>query len=99
MIFVKSFIFAQDLFTGVKKKLKVTRDIVDSASGQTMAVHDTLEIDVKPGWKEGTKITFAGKGDERPGRPAGDLVFVIKEKPHPRFRRQGHDLHTTVKVG
>jgi hypothetical protein len=25
-------------------------------------------------------------GDERPGRVAADMVFVIDEKPHPRFK-------------
>ena len=83
---------------GVKKKLRVTRDIVDSASGKAMPVQETLEIDVKPGWKQGTRVTFQGKGDERPGMPAGDLVFVVQEKPHPRFRREGNDLHATLKV-
>lgn len=27
-------------------------------------VSETLTIDVKPGWKKGTKITFPEKGDE-----------------------------------
>lgn len=31
------------------------------------------------GWKEGTKVTFAGKGDELPGRPPQDLVFVVQQ--------------------
>ncbi|KIY93364.1 putative DnaJ subfamily B member 4, partial [Monoraphidium neglectum] len=46
----------------------------------------------------GTKITFPGKGDERPGLPPADLQFVVEEAPHPRFMRQGDDLHTTVRV-
>lgn len=48
-----------------------------------------LEINVKPGWKEGTKITFEGKGNEtRGGGPTPDLVFVVREAPHPRFTRK-----------
>lgn len=46
---------------------------------------------VKPGWKEGTKVTFSGKGDERPGQPADDLMLVVKQEPHPRFTRHGND--------
>lgn len=34
----------------------------------------------------------AGKGDQEPGRPADDLVFVVSEKPHDRFTRSGNDL-------
>lgn len=33
-----------------------------------------------------------GKGDQEPGRPADDLVFVVSEKPHERFTRSGNDL-------
>jgi DnaJ family protein B protein 4 len=58
-----------------------------------------LEVDVKPGWKDGTKITFTGKGDElAPGGPAADLVFIVKQQPHPTFARIGNDLHATVKL-
>jgi len=28
-----------------------------------------LEIPVKPGWKDGTRITYGGMGDELPGKP------------------------------
>lgn len=31
-------------------------------------------------------------GDERPGRVAADMVFVIDEKPHARFHREGDNL-------
>lgn len=41
-------------------------------------------LQVTPGWKEGTRITFSGKGDEMPGQPPQDIVFVIAQKPHPR---------------
>jgi DnaJ family protein B protein 4 len=47
----------------------------------------------------GTRITFAGKGDElAPGGPSADLVFVVKQKPHAKFTRDGNDLVTTVKL-
>lgn len=31
-------------------------------------------------------------GDENPGRIAADIVFVLQEKAHPLFRRDGNDL-------
>jgi DnaJ-class molecular chaperone len=43
-------------------------------------------------------VHTAGKGDELPGQPPADLVFVVKQLPHERFTRQGNDLHTRVKV-
>jgi DnaJ homolog subfamily B member 4 len=59
---------------------------------------EILEINVRPGWKAGTKLTFASKGDEDRHGQAGDIIFVIKEKPHERFTRHGDDLHTAIKV-
>lgn len=51
-----------------------------------------MGIDVRPGWKKGTKITFPEKGNQEPGLLPGDLIFVIDEKPHPTFKRDGNDL-------
>jgi DnaJ family protein B protein 4 len=63
-----------------------------------MPVQEVLEIAVKPGWKEGTRVTFAGKGDEVAPGTAADLVFVVKQQPHPRFERKGNDLRVRVKL-
>eukprot|EP00639_Heterosigma_akashiwo_P027705 CAMPEP_0194676608 /NCGR_PEP_ID=MMETSP0295-20121207/8988_1 /TAXON_ID=39354 /ORGANISM="Heterosigma akashiwo, Strain CCMP2393" /LENGTH=113 /DNA_ID=CAMNT_0039561233 /DNA_START=43 /DNA_END=385 /DNA_ORIENTATION=- len=32
------------------------------------------EITIKPGWKDGTKITFAREGDEQPGTEPADIA-------------------------
>jgi DnaJ family protein B protein 4 len=63
-----------------------------------MQVEEILTIDVKPGWKKGTKITFPEKGNEQPGVIPADLVFIIDEKPHPVFTREGNDLIVTQKI-
>ena len=41
----------QDLFKGVTKRLRITRNVADDASGRSMAVQEILEINVRPGWK------------------------------------------------
>ena len=66
--------------------------------GAEQRVSETLTIDVKPGWKKGTKITFPEKGDESPGVIAADIIFVVDEKKHPQFERDGNDLITTKVV-
>lgn len=52
----------EELYTGTTKRMKISRDIVD-ASGRTMRVSEVLEVQIKPGWKTGTKVTFAEKGE------------------------------------
>lgn len=55
-------------------------------------VDEILSIEIKPGWKKGTKITFPEKGNQEPGVIPADLIFVIDEKPHQVFKRDGNDL-------
>lgn len=53
---------------------------------------------MRPGWRKGTTITFEEKGDERPGHLPADIVFMITEKRHPMFKREGDDLVLGVRV-
>ncbi|CAH9125613.1 unnamed protein product [Cuscuta epithymum] len=57
-----------------------------------------VTIKVKPGWRRGTKITFESKGDERGGTLPEDIIFLIEEKKHPLFKREGDDLELGVEV-
>ena len=61
-------------------------------------VEEILTIDIKPGWKKGTKITFPEKGNEQQHIIPADLVFIIDEKPHPMFSRDGNDLILSQKI-
>ncbi|KAM7272602.1 hypothetical protein ACFE04_027265 [Oxalis oulophora] len=55
-------------------------------------LEEILTIDIKPGWKKGTKITFPEKGNQEPGVIPADIIFVVDEKPHAIFKREGNDL-------
>ncbi|GMN53866.1 hypothetical protein TIFTF001_022997 [Ficus carica] len=87
----------EELYKGTTKKMKISRQIVD-ISGRTMQVEEILTIDIKPGWKKGTKITFPEKGNEQPDVIPADLIFIIDEKPHSMFTRDGNDLVVTQKI-
>ncbi|KAG6488225.1 dnaJ homolog subfamily B member 1-like [Zingiber officinale] len=87
----------EDLYKGTTKKMKISREIVD-ANGKSTSVEEILTIDIKPGWKKGTKITFPEKGNEVPNIIAADIVFIIDEKPHDVFTREGNDLVTSQKI-
>lgn len=87
----------EELYSGSIRKMKISRNLVDH-SGKTVPVEEILTIEVKPGWKKGTKITFPEKGNEQPNVVAADLVFVIDERPHDVFKRDGNDLIFTQKI-
>ncbi|KAL6956708.1 hypothetical protein U1Q18_013562 [Sarracenia purpurea var. burkii] len=87
----------EDLYKGTTKKMKISRDVID-ASGRPSTVEEILTIEIKPGWKKGTKITFPEKGNEQRGVIPSDLVFIIDEKPHSVYKRDGNDLVATQKI-
>lgn len=88
----------EELYTGKTKRMRVTRTVEDAATHTSRQESKEMRIDIKPGWKEGTKIRFAGAGDHRMGQQPQDVVFIVKEKPHPVFKREGDNLRCTVKI-
>lgn len=87
----------EELYKGTTKKMKISREIAD-VSGKTIPVEEILTIDIKPGWKKGTKITFPEKGNEQPNVIPADIIFIIDEKSHGVFTRDGNDLIATQKI-
>ena len=41
---------------------------------------------------------FQREGDQAPNKIPADIVFIIKDKPHPHFRREGSDLKYTCRL-
>lgn len=84
----------EDLYTGTVKHLKIGRRLLNGTTEDKV-----LEINVLPGWKDGTKIRFPRAGNEvPPSGEAQDLVFVVETKPHDSFERDGNDLICHVKL-
>jgi len=82
----------QEVYHGCTKKMKISRRVMNE-DGHTSSIRDKiLTITVKKGWKPGTRITFPEEGDQGPNNVPADIVFIVKDKPHPRFRRSGVDL-------
>ncbi|KAJ7098173.1 hypothetical protein B0H15DRAFT_920817 [Mycena belliarum] len=57
-----------------------------------------LEVHIDKGMKGGQTIQFRGESDESPSAEPGDVVIVVEEKPHERFKRQENDLITEVEI-
>ena len=51
----------EELYKGSSRKMKISRT-VHNAAGRPERTTEILSIDIKPGWKKGTKITFQEKG-------------------------------------
>lgn len=63
-----------------------------------MRVKEVMKVTIKPGNKDGDKIILKGCSDEKPNTIPGDLIFELKERDHPIFKRQGDDLLIVKKI-
>ena len=87
----------EDLLNGTTKKMKITRNVTNG--GMTFEEEKVLTVNIKKGWKAGTKITFAEEGDQRSGTTPADIIFVIQDKPHDLFTRDSdNNLLYTCKI-
>jgi len=82
----------EELFNGCTKRVKITRQRLNPDGKTTRSDEKILELHVRPGWKKGTTLTFENEGDEAPGVVPADIQFIIGEKDHARFTRDGNDL-------
>jgi len=88
----------EELAAGCTKRLKISRQVLTPGGG-TSREEKILTLDIKPGWKAGTKVTFERHGDQKPGVIPADLIFVIGDKPHQYFKRDAdNNLLYTTKV-
>ncbi|KAK6922081.1 DnaJ domain [Dillenia turbinata] len=87
----------EELYLGSKRKIRISRIVIDDF-GKSKTIEENLAIHIKPGWKKGTKITFPEKGNEEPGICPADLIFVVDEKPHAIFKRDGNDLVVAERI-
>eukprot|EP01120_Amphizonella_sp_Union-15-10_P016187 TRINITY_DN8453_c0_g2_i1.p1 TRINITY_DN8453_c0_g2~~TRINITY_DN8453_c0_g2_i1.p1 ORF type:complete len:360 (-),score=95.60 TRINITY_DN8453_c0_g2_i1:62-1090(-) len=81
----------EELYKGVVKKLKINKSITED-NGTTKTESKIIEINVRPGWKAGTKVTFPGEGNRVPGVEPADMIFVLQERPHEFYKREGNNL-------
>ncbi|KAM7393930.1 hypothetical protein PAMP_020764 [Pampus punctatissimus] len=88
----------EEVLSGCTKKMKISRKRLNPDRRTLRTEDKILEVEIKKGWKEGTKITFPKEGDETPTNIPADVVFVLKDKPHPVFKRAGSDIIYTAKI-
>ena len=57
-----------------------------------------LEVRIDKGMEDGQQITFKEEADQAPNTIPGDVIIVVDEQPHPRFKRKMNDLFVNVEV-
>ncbi|XP_030385188.1 dnaJ homolog subfamily B member 13 [Scaptodrosophila lebanonensis] len=82
----------EEVRTGCVKLMHVWRQEIVEESRLEKRKH-TLKLNIRPGTTAGTRYCFKEEGDRYPTTIPGDIIFIVADKPHPRFeRRNMHDL-------
>jgi DnaJ family protein A protein 2 len=93
----------EDCYNGKTAKIAVNKTVLEEDPAGPMmdrsgkryrqkTEREVLDVYVEKGSKHGQKLTFAGKGDVRPGFLPGDVVLVLQVRDHDLFQRRGADL-------
>ncbi|MEO8147098.1 MAG: J domain-containing protein [Bacteroidia bacterium] len=93
---------AQTKFRGqdYNAELKLRLEDVFTTHQQTLTVNGKkIRITIPAGIENNQNIKIAGHGGEGiNGGPNGDLYITFLIENHPRFKRSGSDLHTTIEI-
>ena len=68
------------------------------SGGGTVSAQTIVEAVVPPGAKDREEIVCMEKGNESVGLTTGDLLLIVKVKPHDTFKRHGDNLFITKHI-
>ena len=89
---------------GQDVEAEITVDFASAVRGTMLELRPPtgggpVKVRIPPGASDGSRVRIAGQGMASPsGGPNGDLLLTIHVTPHPRFRREGDDLHLDVPI-
>jgi len=83
---------------GEGEVIKLKDRCTECKGNKVMEQEKILDVYVEKGMKHGTKITFAGEGDQAPDILPGDVILVLQQKEHPTFKRDKDDLYLEKKI-
>lgn len=90
----------EDIYTGCTKLMHVWRqEFINGDELRTKKRKKTLNLNIPPGVKSGTQFCFMEEGDRFPSKIPSDIIFVVEDKPHPKFKRiNQHDIEHIMEI-
>lgn len=83
-----------------KGRGKFIRQVCEACGGNGVVERMAkLKLRIPAGATDGLTLRYSGEGElGQLGVPAGDLLIVLRVKPHPIFRREGTDIHLELPI-
>ncbi len=80
-------------------KGNVAKHACPHCSGRKVVAEEkTLTAQLERGMASDAEIRFERESEQQPGITPGDVVFKLRAAPHPRFRRDGNNLHHDMHI-
>lgn len=84
------FVSLEEIYTGIEKKFKIQRKVTLN-NELTRSEENILVVQIMPGWKAGTTVTFKNEGDKNLDTLPADVMITIRDKEHEHFTRDSHN--------
>ena len=78
----------EDMYKGAHREVRISQP-----NGPKV-----VDLDIPAGVIQGSTIRLSGMVDHIQSATPGDVIFIIRQKQHPRFTRKGHDLAMELKI-
>lgn len=60
---------------------------------QVIQTTKELRVEIEKGMKDGQNIVFKQEAEQHPDYTPGDVIVILKQEPHSRFKRIGNNLY------
>eukprot|EP00899_Mesostigma_viride_P008181 jgi/Mesvir1/17364/Mv08674-RA.1 len=81
----------EEIYHGCEKQVTCPKTITEE-DGSERTETSQFTINVKPGCLSQARFVFHKEGSQTAGKEPGDVVYVLKEAPHPLYKRDGANL-------
>lgn len=78
----------EDMYKGAHREVRISQP-----NGPKV-----VDLDIPAGVIQGSTIRLSGMVDHIQSATPGDVIFIIRQKQHPKFTRKGHDLAMELKI-
>ncbi|KAI3385248.1 hypothetical protein SNEBB_001741 [Seison nebaliae] len=86
----------EEYLKGTSKRITIQKKVFNKKKNELIPEPHTVDVQIRPGWKPGTKITFCQKGDHLENKQPKDLVFILHDKKHENFIRDPFNYRDIV---
>ncbi|MFH4973664.1 hypothetical protein AB6A40_000373 [Gnathostoma spinigerum] len=95
-VYYDFYVTLEEVYFGCTKEVSVTRKCGDYSLYTEETV--SFQINVRPGSFPGKRFVFEREGDRLSDRVPANVIFVLREIEHPRFKRDGINLRLSQSI-